>query len=90
MQGHGVLLILGTRQQHRSVLGRPGRRRGQILWTPCGLRNFARMGRRGGYGAIAGGADGPPLPKQPRRHYARSAMTQSLAASPAQGRREWD
>src|SRR5580692_11198777 len=24
----------------------------------------------GRYGAIAGGADGPPLPKQPRRHYA--------------------
>ena len=51
---------------------------GQILWTPCGLRNFARMGRPGGYGAIAGGADGPPLPKQPRRHCAPVAMTQSL------------
>jgi hypothetical protein len=33
-----------------------------------GLRNFARMLGPGRYGSRAGGADGPPLPKQPRRH----------------------
>ena len=33
-----------------------------------GLRNFARMRGPGRYGSSAGGADGPPLPKQPRRH----------------------
>ena len=33
-----------------------------------GLMNFARMRGPGRYGSSAGGADGPPLPKQPRRH----------------------
>ena len=35
-----------------------------------GLINFARMRGPGRYGSTAGGADGPPLPKQPRRHSA--------------------
>jgi hypothetical protein len=30
--------------------------------------NFAHMRGSGRYGSRAGGADGPPLPKQPRRH----------------------
>ena len=34
--------------------------------------NFARMRGSGRYGSSAGGADGPPLPKQPRRHLAAS------------------
>lgn len=34
---------------------------------PVVFVNFARMRCRYGYGAIAGGAEGPPLPKQPRR-----------------------
>ena len=33
-----------------------------------GLKTFALIRGAGRYGSSAGGADGPPLPKQPRRH----------------------
>ena len=33
------------------------------------FKNFAHISDWGGYRSIAGGADGPPLPKQPRRRY---------------------
>src|ERR1700727_913490 len=34
---------------------------------PAVLSKFTPSGLPGDYGAIAGGAEGPPLPKQPRR-----------------------
>ena len=47
---------------------------------PPGLMNFALIRGRGRYGSKAGGADGPPLPKQPRRH---SIVTQLPLPRPA-------
>src|ERR1700729_1132715 len=38
------------------------------------LAKFTRAGRRGSYRALAGGADGPPLSKQPRRHFMPAAV----------------
>ena len=54
---------------------------------PPGLMNFALIRGRGRYGSNAGGADGPPLPKQPRRH---STLPRPPLPPPAVRAWAWD
>ena len=54
---------------------------------PPGLMNFALIRGQGRYGSNAGGADGPPLPKQPRRH---SPLLPPAAAAPGRAAWAWD